>query len=950
MPDDLFSAVKQISLTEHITAVSDSQIQQAGTTLRAQPCPICGHKDCCTLYPDDNSFKCFSCDAAGDIINFERHRSNHESNLAAAQSLAERYNIDHDRRPPAGSHSSQSSQSKPPAQKQPPEPAAKSEPAQQQPAPPPTAANALPPIDPDRAADLRALIAELFHKNLMADPEAIKYQTETRGHSIETLRAHKIGIASNNIVPVAQKAGYSMEDLHAVCLLRRRGKGYGPYIPAGIYTYPHFVGTRVMHFTIKDPTKTFKFQLKRAGADPAWLCYGQDVLDTPDDPAQPVWLVEGEDDRLTMLERGSSQRVAAIIGNTNTPYLLSWIGKHAAGRTFYLLFDPDDAGKKYVAKFGTAIVNSGGNAHVADLTKYADDIDAVLRAAPDPAAVITDITQHAKPIELKTQEPESGFIDYSFGSFEILGETSDGSLAFWSTVFRRTYFIPIKELTLDQLCQIGGHEVRQRVSRTADQEGKKIQFKSLKTHLIVQAAHSYLGNLKVLGQGIHLLRDNRLLIVNGDEAVIWDGAAFTRQDYPIIDRQFIAWESDLRWINTEKMMEATTAMTPARAEEIFDELLNIISRWRFAGHMDHFILAGWIIGQIVQTAWDWRPQLWLSGSSGSGKTMLSLLVEALGGNLVCRFEGNILTEPGLRQTLQNHAWCTIIDEFEESPHRDRIIERLRSAGRGGKGAIGSSKQEAVFSHIRHMILIASIETGLIRAAEQYRYLLVSTKKDNAVKPTIPSPAECDRLQINMVSYALWAIYRAKELIRKMESVPGFDNRWVHSVAVPLSMLAAFDQENPAGILRDMVADYLDLWAGTQEGGILEDEAALLQDILLASVRVAEEQTDGYGPSKTVYAERTIAQLLSELPLRDEDHKTIQVHGIRLTDDYELFLYPETVAKKLLGRTRWKDLNLRDILLRCAGAQRARLRLAGTQVRGVLIPQTTWADEAVVSDE
>ncbi|MFW5874974.1 MAG: toprim domain-containing protein [bacterium] len=919
---ELFEAVKEIQIVEYAEAAG-SKILRTGTTHRANPCPVCGHNDCCTIYPKDNSFTCFSCEASGDIINMERAVNGHESNLEAARALAERYGIHYDQPEKSQKQNHKNNHSSSPSKKQNKQPSGKKKQAGQ-----------LPEIEPKRAAALRAHMAEHFHQALLADKSALKYQTEHRGHSMETIRTHKIGIATSNPVAAAKEGGYTMEELHAICLLRRRGKGYGPYIPACLYVYPHFRDGKIVHFTIKDASKTHEFQLKRAGAAANWLCYGQDVLET----SSTIWMVEGEDDRLTMIERGGIKNVAAIIGNTNTPYLLDWLGKNAAGKTFYLCFDPDDAGKKYLSKYGTAIVNSGGTAYYVDLTKYGDDIDGILRKEKDPLAVIKELKQNATTIEL---QDNSGEPDYSFGSFEVLGETSDGSLAFWSSVFRRTYFIPIKELTLDQLCQIGGSEVRARVSRTV-QEGM-IQFKSLKTHLIVQAAHNYLGNLKVLGQGIHQLRDGRLIIVNGDEAVIWDGKSFVRQEYPIIDRQFIAWESDLHWINLDRLTQETLSMNADRAYDIFDELLNLIARWKFSGSDDHILLAGWICAQTVQTAWEWRPQLWLSGASGSGKTMLSLLIEALGGQLVCRFEGNILTEPGLRQTLQNHAYMTIIDEFEESPHRERIIERLRSAGRGGKGAIGSSRQEAVFSHIRHMILIASIETGLIRAAEQYRYLQVATQKDNQVKPTIPSPAECDRLQVQMVAYSLWAIFRAKELIRHMESIPGYDNRWVHSVAVPFSMIAAFD-DNPQQALQELVLAYLSNWSDTREGGIMEDEAALLQDIMLSTVKVAEEQTEQFGPTKTVYTERTVAQLLFDLPPREEDHKTLQAHGIRLTEDHSLFIYPEAATKMLLVRTRWQNLNLRDILLRCQNAQRARQRLAGTVVRGVLIPYETWKQE------
>lgn len=912
---ELFKVIRRLDLADHMSR--HAEIERVGQTLRANPCPVCNHNDCCTVYPKDNTFSCFSCDSGGDIINFQRILAGHDSNLAAAKDLAAQYHIDPDQ--PRLPEKYQTKQEKP---KKAPAPAADA----------PQAAV----ISRERAEKLRRLAAETFHDALARNPDATRYQITKRGHSWDTLQKHLVGISTPAVIKQATKAGYTKEELCAVGLMRRYGKSYGQYIPTGHYVYPHFSGDRILHFTIKDPTKEKKFQLRRAAADTDWIMYGQDALEN-----EEVWLVEGEDDRLTLLENGEDS-VCATIGNSNTARILDWIGANAKGKTFYLAFDPDDAGKKYAAKHGTTIYNSGGRALVIDLSWYQDDIDGVIRSAvkagEKPGALLKKLKDSATEVNLD----EDGNEYYSFGSFEVLGELADGSIAFWSTVHRRTYTFGIKELGLDELVQIGSNEVRSRVSRT--QKADKILFRSLKTYLIVEAGHKYLGSLQLLGQGIHLLYDDRLLINNGDEAVIWDGNDFTVQDYPLIERQRIVKDQDLKWINLEKVMQKARTMTPDMAEEIFNELLNLIMGWKLTAVMENVLLTGWLCAQVVQTAWEWRPQLWLSGASGSGKTLLTQLVESLGGNLTHLFQGNIVTEPGFRQILSNHAFLPIIDEFEKSDHRDRIIERLRSAGRGGKGVVGSATQEAVVSRIRHMVLIASIETGLVRAAEQYRYLQVSTQKDNTVSPTIPPPSELERLQINMVAFSLWAVNRAKKLLRNMPTIPGYDNRWIHSVAVPLSMMAAFDEE-PDKCLQELVKDYLSLWSQYGEGEVLEDETALLQDILLAAIRIPDMQGGEGGESaKTIYVERSIAQILSAPLLNDEYHKTTQTYGIRLLHNNDLFIYPETVGKKLLRNTRWRDLNIRDILRRLPGAQRAKKYIAGTQVRGMVIPHDTWKSE------
>lgn len=38
---------------------------------RANPCPLCGHMECFTLYPATNTFKCFACEKQGDILDIQ---------------------------------------------------------------------------------------------------------------------------------------------------------------------------------------------------------------------------------------------------------------------------------------------------------------------------------------------------------------------------------------------------------------------------------------------------------------------------------------------------------------------------------------------------------------------------------------------------------------------------------------------------------------------------------------------------------------------------------------------------------------------------------------------------------------------------------------------------------------------------------------------------------------
>ena len=62
---------KSINLVDYIINIG-GQLQKAGNnTYRLNPCPVCGHKDHFTIYPENNSYYSFSdCCVGGSIIDY----------------------------------------------------------------------------------------------------------------------------------------------------------------------------------------------------------------------------------------------------------------------------------------------------------------------------------------------------------------------------------------------------------------------------------------------------------------------------------------------------------------------------------------------------------------------------------------------------------------------------------------------------------------------------------------------------------------------------------------------------------------------------------------------------------------------------------------------------------------------------------------------------------------
>lgn len=62
---------KKVDLSNYIEANFNSKIENiGGNKARANPCPVCGHNNCFTIYSDgDNTYHCFSCLSSGTVAD-----------------------------------------------------------------------------------------------------------------------------------------------------------------------------------------------------------------------------------------------------------------------------------------------------------------------------------------------------------------------------------------------------------------------------------------------------------------------------------------------------------------------------------------------------------------------------------------------------------------------------------------------------------------------------------------------------------------------------------------------------------------------------------------------------------------------------------------------------------------------------------------------------------------
>jgi hypothetical protein len=142
------------------------------------------------------------------------------------------------------------------------------------------------------------------------------------------------------------------------------------------------------------------------------------------------------------------------------------------------------------------------------------------------------------------------------------------------------------------------------------------------------------------------------------------------------------------------------------------DLLELLRTWKWdRPALDPFLLLGWIGAAKIGGALEWRPGLYLTGDTGTGKsTLIDHLLKPLfgiGGSITVGDS----TAAGIAQRLQCRTLPVIVDEFEateDNRARQAIVELRRAAASGALRLRGSQEQEAHASQLRFCALFSAI--------------------------------------------------------------------------------------------------------------------------------------------------------------------------------------------------------------------------------------------------
>jgi len=165
-------------------------------------------------------------------------------------------------------------------------------------------------------------------------------------------------------------------------------------------------------------------------------------------------------------------------------------------------------------------------------------------------------------------------------------------------------------------------------------------------------------------------------------------------------------------------------------------LTSVVSKLSWSSDQSWKLFAGWLTIAPFCGILQWRPHLWLTGGSGTGKSTVveSIATPILG--LYKHYVRGATTEAGIRQTMCHNALPVVFDEFETNDNKSAekvkyVLDLMRQASSESSSEIvkGSSSGEAIQYSPKFCALVSSIRTNLQNDADISRFTVIELSNE-----------------------------------------------------------------------------------------------------------------------------------------------------------------------------------------------------------------------------
>ena len=364
-----------------------------------------------------------------------------------------------------------------------------------------------------------------------------------------------------------------------------------------------------------------------------------------------------------------------------------------------------------------------------------------------------------------------------------------------------------------------------------------------------------------------------------------------------------------------------------------------------------YLMAGWLAIAPICGALLWRPHLWVSGPSGSGKSwILANVISSIVGDSAIHVQGET-TEAGLRQKIGSDALPVVFDEAEAEDKRGQqriegVLVLARQASSESKARItkGSASGGSIDYMVRSCFLFASIGVAAVKKADVSRITVLQLRKNNG-----PGSAEhfeiikalaADTVQKDDYSSQIRArsLRNAKTLRENAETFTKAalqftgDKRSADQVGTLLA--GAFSLISTKLVNEGFAKKWMSEkdWTGFKSEEIDNDENQCLAHLFSASIRY---ELGDRGVTRSVSEAVQLIQsprITTNDKTRDDTLEALRRHGILIKDGRAIVANRHPALERIFADTHWAGAKWRQWLERVPGHEKHEVMNFGLNIR------------------
>lgn len=367
------------------------------------------------------------------------------------------------------------------------------------------------------------------------------------------------------------------------------------------------------------------------------------------------------------------------------------------------------------------------------------------------------------------------------------------------------------------------------------------------------------------------------------------------------------------------------------------------------------LLAGWLALAPVCGALGWRPHIWVTGPSGSGKSWtVANIIQPLVGSTAVHVQGNT-SEAGIRGQLGSDALPVVFDEAEsedkEGQRRfDKVLELARqSSSETGAGIVkGTAQGGSITYMIRSCFAFASIGVAAVKKADVSRITVLPLAKNTGANAqphfdrvkelcasTIYQEGFCERFRARSLRFAKVIRANAETFSGVAVEFTG-DKRSADQIGTLLAgafMLTA-TREITKAAAREWMAKQD--WSGFRSEEVDNDENQCLAHLFAASLRF---ELQGRAVTRSVseiidevHAIPEFTALQADIDKREELLRTLVRHGMKLDGAVLYVANRHQALESIFTDTPWAGAKWKLQIERVPGAKATGTMAFGTMVR------------------